>query len=148
MTTHSAPARHALRERRTDNGPDVMGYPDIDRAREGSSALRRIVEAYAGPGADLRALRRVVDLCRDLQDAIDDEYYLQKVRAVAEFSAELLSQDEHRARGPLSGIDFLRQQIRAALELLQSRLYSMERARRVGPAFAHAGFGAVHAAKR
>ena len=36
-----------------------MGNLDIDRAREGSLALRRIVEAYAGPRADLRALRRV-----------------------------------------------------------------------------------------
>jgi hypothetical protein len=148
MTTHSKAARHALREAQADNGPHVMGYPDIDRAREGCSALRRIVEAYAGPGADLRALRRVVDLCREMQDAVEDHYCLEKIRAVAEYSAELLSQVEHRARGPLSGIDFLRQQIRAALELLQSRLYSMERARRVGPSFAHAGFGAIHAAKR
>jgi hypothetical protein len=125
-----------------------MSYPDIDRTRDGSSALRRIVEAYAGPGADLRALRRVVDLCREMQDAIEDDYCLEKIRALAEYSAELLSQGEHRARGPLSGIDFLRQQIRAALELLQSRLYSLERARRVGHEFAHARFGAIHAVKR
>jgi len=125
-----------------------MGYPDIDRAREGSSALRRIVESYAGPGADLRALRRVVDLCREMQDAIEDDYCLEKIRAVAEYSAELLSQAEHRARGALSGIDFLRQQIRSALELLQSRLYSLERGRRVGGELAHAGFGAIHAVKR
>ena len=49
----------------------AMGYPDIDRAREGQQGLRRIIETYAGPGADLRALRRVVDLCRQVQDAID-----------------------------------------------------------------------------
>ena len=46
-----------------------MGYPDIERARDGQAALRRIIEAYAGPGADLRALRRVVDLCREVQAA-------------------------------------------------------------------------------
>jgi hypothetical protein len=125
-----------------------MGYPDIERARDGSTALRRIIESYAGPGADLRALRRVVDLCGDLQDAVEDDYCREKVRSIVEFSAELLSQAEHRARGPLSGIDFLRQQIRAALELLQSRLYSLERARRFGQQFAHAGFGAIHAVKR
>ena len=72
----------------------------------------------------------------------------EKIRAIAEYSAELLSQAEHRARGPLSGIDFLRSQIRGALELLQSRLYSLERARRFGQQFAHAGFGAIHAIKR
>lgn len=126
----------------------AMGYPDIDRAREGQQALRRIIDAYVGPGVDLRALRRVVDLCREVQDAIEDDYCRGKIRTIAESSAELLSQPEHRARGALSGIDFLRQQIRAALELLQSRLYSLEQARRFGQAFLNAGFGAIHAAKR
>ena len=135
----------AERERRMDY---AMGYPDLDRARDGQAALRRIIDAYAGPGADLRALRRVVDLCRDVQDAVEDDYCRAKIRAIAEYSAELLSQAEHRARGPLSGIDFLRQQIRGALELLQSRLYSLEQGRRFGQAFLSAGFGAIHAAKR
>ena len=126
----------------------AMGYPDIDRAREGQQALRRVIDAYAGSGADLRALRRVVDHCREVQDAIEDDYCREKIRTIAEYSAELLSQAEHRTRGALSGVDFLRQQIRAALELLQSRLYSMERARRFGQAFLNAGFGAIHAAKR
>ena len=125
-----------------------MGYPDIDRARDSQQALRRIVDAYVGPGADLRALRRVVDLCREVQDAIEDDYCRAKIRTIAEYSAELLSQQEHRARGPISGVDFLRQQVRAALELLQSRLYSIEQARRYGQAFLNAGFGAIHAAKR
>ncbi len=125
----------------------AMGYPDIDKAGEGEAALRRIIEGHAG-GADLRALRRVVDLCREVQDAIEDDYCREKIRAIAEYSAELLSQGEHRARGSLSGVDFLRQQIRGALELLQSRLYSLERARRLGQQFLSAGFGAIHAAKR
>ena len=137
--------RRAKRERRMAY---TMGYPDIDRARDGQAALRRIIEAYAGPGADLRALRRVVDLCRDLQDAVEDDYCREKIRAIVEYSAELLSQAEHRARGALSGIDFLRNQVRAALELLQSRLYSLERTRRFGQQFAHAGFGAIHGIKR
>jgi len=126
----------------------TMGYPDIDRARDGQDALRRIIDGYAGPGADLRALRRVVDVCRELQDAVEDDYCREKIRAIAEYSAELLSQAEHRTRGALSGIDFLRSQIRAALELLQSRLYSLERTRRFGQHFAHAGFGAIHTTKR
>ena len=109
-----------------------MGYPDIERARAGQAALSRVIDGYAGQGSDLRALRRVVDLCRDLGDAVEDDYVREKVRVVAEFSAELLSQAEHRARGALSGVDFLRQQIRAALELLQSRLFTLERERRFG----------------
>src|SRR5436309_12437933 len=109
-----------------------MGYPDIERARDGQAGLRRIIEAYAGPGADLRALRRVVDLCREVQDAIEDDYCREKIRAIAEYSAELLSQAEHRARGAIPGVDYLRQKIHDALELLESRLYSLERSRRFG----------------
>ena len=124
-----------------------MGYPDIERARTSGTALARLVDGHAGPGADLRALRRVVDLCREMQDAIEDDYCLAKIRAVAEYAAELFSQDHPRARGAIPGVDFLRSQIRGALELLQSRLYSLERTRRYGQQFAHAGFGAIHAAK-
>jgi hypothetical protein len=124
-----------------------MGYPDIERAREGQAALQRIIDGYVGPGADARALRRVVDLCRDVSEAIDDEYCREKVRSVAEYSAELLSQAEPRARGAIAGADFLRRQIRAALELLQSRLYSLERLRRYGQ-FARANFGPAAAFKR
>lgn len=109
-----------------------MGYPDIDRAREGQAALRRIIDAYVGPGADPRALRRVVDLCRSITDAVDDHYCREKVHSVVECAAELLSQAEPRARGAIPGIDFLRRQIGSALELLQSRLYSLERTRRYG----------------
>ena len=50
-----------------------MGYPDIERARAGQAALARVVDGY-GEGADLRALRRVVDISRDLAEAVDDEY--------------------------------------------------------------------------
>jgi hypothetical protein len=126
-----------------------MGYPDIERAREGQAALRRIIEGHAGPGADLRALRRVVDLCRDVAEAVEDDYCREKIRIVAEFAAEMLSRSEHQARGALSGIDFLRQQVRGALELVQSRLYSLERARRFGQqSFARAALGAAHALKR
>ena len=121
-----------------------MGYPDIQRARDGQSALQRIVQAHAGERADLRALRRVVDICREVTEAIDDDYCREKVRLVAEYAAELLSQDQHRARGSIPGVDFLRQQIRAGLELLESRLYSLERARRFGqPAFARAAFAPI-----
>ena len=119
-----------------------MGYPDIQRAREGRSALQRIIESHAGDGANLRALRRVVDVCRDLSEAIEDEYCREKVRLIAECSAELLSRNEHVARGTIPGVEFLRQQIHGALELLESRLYSLERTRRFGQqAFARAAFG-------
>jgi hypothetical protein len=126
-----------------------MSYPDIERARAGQAALQRIVDGYAGPGADLRALRRVVDVCGALADAVEDDYCREKVRVVAEYAAELLSQGEHRARGAIPGAEFLRREIRGALELVQSRLYSIERARRHGEqALVRAMSGAAHAIKR
>ena len=126
-----------------------MGYPDIERARAGQAALQQIIDRHAGPGANLRALRRVVDVCNELVDAVDDDYCREKIRVAAEYAAELLSQDEHRARGTMPGSEFLRREIRGALELVQSRLYSIERARRHGErALARAMSGAVHAAKR
>ena len=126
-----------------------MDYPDIERARAGQAAVQRIIDGHAGPGADLRALRRMVDLCGGLAEAVDDDYCREKIRAVAEYAAELLSHGEHRARGAIAGADFLRREIRGALELLQSRLYSIERARRHGEhALARAMAGAAHAVKR
>src|SRR5437588_12922693 len=101
-----------------------MGYPDIERARESQAAIRRIVEAHAGPGANLRALRRTVDLCRELSESVDDDYCREKVRTVLEYAAELLSGGEDRARGALSGAAFLRPHIRRAPGLVQSRTCS------------------------
>lgn len=109
-----------------------MGYPDIELARSRQASLRRVVDEHAGPGADPRRLRRVLALCRELCDAVDDRYCREKVLAVEECAAELLSLGEHRSRGALPGAEFLRAQIRSALELVQSRLYSLERARRHG----------------
>ena len=106
-----------------------MGYPDIDLARTRHSALRRVVAEHSG-GVDPRGLRLVLALCRQLREAIDDDYCRRKVLVVEECAAELLCASEPRARGSLSGADFLRREIRDALELVQSRLYSLERARR------------------
>ena len=111
-----------------------MGYPDIERVRDGSAALRRIVDGHAGPGPKLRAVRRVVDVCREMAEAIEDSYCQEKIHLLTEYCAELLAQGGR--------IDFLRRQIHATLELLQSRLYSLERARRVG--FARPVIGALH----
>ena len=109
-----------------------MGYPDIELARSRQATLRRLIDEHAGDAADLRRLRRVLAVSEELCEAIDDRYCRDKVRALQECAAELLSAGEHRPRGALSGAEFLRQQIRSALELVQSRLYSLERVRRHG----------------
>jgi len=103
-----------------------VGYPDLDEARQHHAALKHIISRHAGEAPDLRALRRVVDLCRGAADAVNDEYCRTKIRLVAEFACEMLSHGENRR------IDFLKQQIINALELFQSRLYSLEAIRRAG----------------
>jgi hypothetical protein len=98
-----------------------MRHADLEAARSLHSALKLIVARHVG-GADLRALRRVVDLCRALSEALDDEYCREKVRVVAEYACEMLAHSEpHRW-----GVDFLKRQIGDALELIDSRLYSLE----------------------
>ena len=105
-----------------------MQIADLEAARSHHSAIKLIVVRHVGSNADLRALRRVVDLCRGLSDALDDEYCREKVRTLAEYACEMLAHSEHHRWG----VDFLKRQIRDALELIDSRLYSLEFVRR-GP---------------
>jgi len=99
-----------------------MLIADLEAARNHHSALKLILVRHVGSNADLRALRRVVDLCRSLSDVLDDEYCREKVRVVAEYAAEMLAHSEHHRWG----VDFLKRQIGDALELIDSRLYSLE----------------------
>jgi hypothetical protein len=107
-------------------------YPDIDEARVHHSALRQIVERHAGAATDYRALRRVLEFCRRAAAAIDDRYCRDKLRLIEDFAAEMFSHSEHARweRDSISGAQFLKQQILDALELFDSRLYSLEALRR------------------
>jgi hypothetical protein len=105
-----------------------MSYPDLELARNRQAMLRHLIDEHVGPAADPRRLRRVLAVCEQLCEAVDDAYCREKVRAIEECAAELLSASEHRARGAIAGADFLRQQINAALELVESRLYCLEAA--------------------
>jgi len=109
-----------------------MGYADLEEARRHHAALKSLIERHAGDAADLRALRRAVDLCRGASEAVNDAYCREKIRLAAEFAAELLSHHEHAKwrRDAVSGIDFLKQQALNALELFESRVYSLESMRR------------------
>ncbi len=109
-----------------------MSHSDLQVARGCHATLKLIISRHAGESADLHALRRVVELCRSYNDALDDGYGREKIRLLAEFSAEMLSHSEHQKwdRAATRGIDFLKSQIGALLELLESRLYSLEFMRR------------------
>src|SRR5262249_52451155 len=103
-----------------------MSSPDLAAARNHHSALKLIIVRHVGSAADPRALRRVVDLCRGLNDVLEDEYCREKTRLVSEYASEMLAHGEpHRW-----GVDFLKRQIGDALELIESRLYSLELALR------------------
>lgn len=110
----------------------AMAYADLEEARRHHAALKTLIERHAGDAADLRALRRAVDLCRGAAEAVNDAYCREKIRLAGEFAAELLSRDEHARwrRDALSGVDFLKQQALNALELFLSRVYSLEAIRR------------------
>lgn len=125
-------------------GSSDLTLPDLDLARRQQAALRRVIEERATAGVDFRRLRRALALCRELAaTTVDDDYCRRKVLIVEECAAELFSIAEPRARGSVPGSEFLRARIREALELLQSRLYSLERARRFGQPARVSGLGAL-----
>lgn len=101
----------------------ALMYADIDQARALRAALKALVERHGCASPDYRALRRVLDLCRRAAEAVEDRYCREKLRIVEDFAAEMFSTGEARA-------SYLKQQILSALELFQSRLYSVETLRR------------------
>jgi hypothetical protein len=102
-----------------------MAHADLEAARRHHAALKSIIERHPGDAPDLRALRRAVDLCRGAAEAVDDAYCHEKIRLAAEYAAELLSQgaDTRWRRQSASGVDYLKRQALAALELFESRLF-------------------------
>lgn len=99
-----------------------MLLADLEAARSHHTALKLLIARHVGSNADLRAMRRVADLCRRLAEALDDEYCRKKVRIVAEYASEMLAHSEHHRWG----VDFLKRQIGDALELIDSRLFSLQ----------------------
>ena len=102
-----------------------MSHSDLNLAGLCLAHLQRVIGEPAGGGPDPRRLRRALALCREISAALDDEYCRRKVLFVEECAAELFTLAEPRS-------EFLRARIREALELVQSRVYSLERARRFG----------------
>jgi len=106
-----------------------MNNIDAGEARRLHAALREIfVYRESAVAPDFRALRKVLALCEAATRAVDDAYCREKLRLVAEYAAEMLSQSGHAkwGRDSASGAEFLRQQVLNALELFASRLYSLE----------------------
>ena len=110
-----------------------MRTMDLEAARRHHKALKQFfMSPHPGGAADLRALRRVLTLCDAAGAAIDDDYCREKLRLVSEYAAEMLGHGDPAkwGRDSVSGAEFLRQQVLNALELLASRLYSLEALRR------------------
>jgi hypothetical protein len=97
-----------------------MAYTDLEAARRHRAALQSLIARHPGGAADLRALRRAVDLCRGAAEAVDDAYCHEKIRLAAEYAAELFAHSER-----MHGADYLKRQALAMLELFESRLYSL-----------------------
>ena len=93
---------------------------DFDVARKHLDALKELFLRHSGE-ADARALRCLIALCRAASLSTSDDYCLAKITAVEEQGAEMFTHGGHRR----FSADFLRQRILDALELLESRLYSL-----------------------
>jgi len=93
---------------------------DLDLARRHLESLKELFLRHSGE-ADARALRCLVALCKAATLAIGDDYCREKITAVEEQGAELFTHGGHRR----FSADLLRQRILDALELLDSRLYSL-----------------------
>ncbi|HZM34991.1 MAG TPA: hypothetical protein VFC18_10915 [Burkholderiales bacterium] len=119
-----------------------MAYRDLDDARRHHAALKILILRHTSGQADLRAVTQLVELARGAEDAVNDGYCREKMRLVAEYGAELLAHAEHARwqRPSISGEQFLKQQVLNALELFQSRLYSIEAMRRASARHSLAGF--------
>lgn len=109
-----------------------MPTTDLEAARRHHKALKQFFVSHTGEAPDLRALRRVLTLCDAASAAVEDEYCREKLRLVSEYAAEMLGRGDHARWGPdaMSGAEFLRQQVLNGLELLASRLYSLDALRR------------------
>jgi hypothetical protein len=111
----------------------TMATPNLEAARRHHDALKQFFISCASREVpDLRALRRVLTLCDAASAAADDAYCREKLRLVSEYAAEMLGRSDHArwSCDAMSGREFLRQQVLNALELLASRLYSLEALRR------------------
>jgi hypothetical protein len=110
-----------------------MPTTDLDAARRHHRALKQFfISSAPSEAPDLRALRRVLTLCDAASVAARDEYCRDKLRLVSGYAAEMLGRGDHGRWDcdSMTGSEFLRQQVLNALELLASRLYSLEALRR------------------
>ena len=98
-------------------------YDEIDLAQRQLASLKELFARHSGE-ADARALRWLVALCRGT--GIDDEYCRSKLATVEELGAEMFTHGGHRHFSP----EYLRQRILDALELFESRVYSLGLLRR------------------
>ena len=101
---------------------------NIGLVRGHLGALQDIVRKHSAGGPDWRALRRVVALCAEAGEALEDDYCRAKLHLIAERAAELLASTEQGRwrRDSMSGAVFLTLQILNALELCYTRLDSLE----------------------
>jgi hypothetical protein len=91
---------------------------ELDLARKQLESLKELFARHSGE-ADARALRWLMSLCRGA--GIDDEYCRSKLATVEELGAEMFTHGGHRR----FSAEALRQRILDALELFESRLYSL-----------------------
>ena len=116
----------------------MFSADDLDLARQQLESLKELFARHSGE-ADARALRWLVALCREV--GIDDEYCRSKLAAVEDLGAEMFTHGGHRR----FSADSLRQRILDALELFESRLYSLAMLRSPRPMASSVARFEIHA---
>jgi hypothetical protein len=112
---------------RTTELKEMTAHRNLDNARRHHASLREVFARHTGETPDVRALRRAVALCEQASAAVSDSYCSHKLNVVEECAAELFSHGGVRKwdPNPASSAQYLRQRALDALELIESRLYSL-----------------------
>jgi hypothetical protein len=107
-------------------------FRQLEIARHCRAALKSIFFERPGGRADNDTLAEIQELCLGAMRALDDPICGGKIVTVYCCAAALYSDSAHESwtRGKTPGVDVLRRKIFRALNVLQRRLYALERQRR------------------
>jgi hypothetical protein len=108
-----------------------MNHVDIETGRRYQVALEEMFSKSAA-GTDVHHVREARRLCRNAFVAVEDDYCRDQLQLIELYAAELFSEAAHQSwqRGPMSGVDVLKQNIIQCLGTFEARLISIAFARR------------------
>ena len=115
----------------------TQGDVDLVQARKVQQQLKAIFQLRAGGRTDAATLMRVRALCAIASRKVKDSDLKAKMGQVESYAGALYSERKHQrfAKEPLSGVAYLRRQVFATLDAVDTRLQEV--------AVQHASIGAA-----